>query len=122
MLRPESCGYLELGSSDYLENVRIHANYYSDPQNLDILTALRAVRYQFELMLTTQAMHNAEARFIPPNLPECDQYSVDSDDYLIYYVKHMTTTIYHQVGTARMGPPEFRIKSSWYSRTQGYRC
>lgn len=102
MLRPKAKGWVRLNGTDPLQKPRIDAKYLTE--EADVQVAKDGIRLLLNLTRTqTFAQHEAEA--VWPPLPACDALRVDreSDEYLECYVRHMTTTLFHPVGTARMG-------------------
>lgn len=101
LLNPKSSGSIRLKSSNYQDHPKIFANYLEDPE--DVETLLRGVKYQLKFD-ETNAFKKEGGQFLAPSLPECDKFEFKSDDYLLCYMKYMSTTVYHPVGTAKMGP------------------
>ncbi len=107
-LLPKSRGAISLDSADPLAPPRIRANYLSDPDDLRVLLAgLKLARRLTEAP--------ALARFIArETLPGA---GVRSDADLIADIRARAETIYHPVGTCRMGSdpgavvdPEGRVR------------
>lgn len=101
LLNPKSKGRIELRSTDPFDAPRIHANYLSHYD--DVETLIRGIRITQEFMRTT-VFREHNAAVIPFDLPECDALEANSDAYYECYVRHMSNTLYHPTGTAKMGP------------------
>jgi choline dehydrogenase len=93
-LRPESRGHLALRSDDPREPIAIHANYLSEAEDLEMM--LECVRLSREI-LEQPAFRPFRAHEILPGA------EVRSRDGLIEFVRSKAETIYHPVGTCRMG-------------------
>lgn len=100
-LKPFSKGHIELRSSNYLDKPRIHINYMSDERDVD--TYIRALNIYSKLP-QTKAFAEREMSLHKIDLEACNSLPYKSDDYWRCYIRHMTTTVYHPVGTAKMGP------------------
>lgn len=101
LLQPQSTGFIELKSSSPTDKPRIVPKYFSSEE--DIITMLRAVKQQISFENTnTYRQHGGEFLKLP--LKECDKFEFKSDDYLRCYIKHFSSTLYHPVGTSKMGP------------------
>lgn len=101
LLQPKSVGFIELKSTSADDKPRIVANYFEDAE--DMTTMLRAVKQQIGFEDTdTYRKHEGEFLRIP--LKNCDQFEFKSDDYLRCYIRHFSSTLYHPVGTSKMGP------------------
>lgn len=101
LLNPESRGEIQLKSSDPMDKPNIFPNYAD--KDKDMVTLLRGVKQQYKL-IETQAFKAHEGDFLRLPLPECDKLPYLSDDYFKCYITFMGITIYHPVGTAKMGP------------------
>lgn len=101
ILRPESIGYIELKSNDPLAHPRIHANYLDHPHDVD--TMLRGIKFQADFV-NTKSFADNEGILIRLPLPECDLLDYQSDNYWKCYISYLTTTVYHPIGTNKMGP------------------
>jgi choline dehydrogenase len=101
--RPESRGTIMATSPDPLARPIIRPNYLSTPDDLRVLVAgLRQARRIFAA--PALARHSA-AEIVPG--PE-----VDSDDALADFARRTGTTVYHPVGTCRMGDDPLAVVDS----------
>jgi len=93
-LRPESRGTVHVTANDTALAPEIRPNYLSTPG--DRLLAARSIRHARSLMET-----RAIARFRPQEMLPGTEYQSDED--LIRRAGDIATTIFHPVGTCRMG-------------------
>ncbi|KNC26974.1 hypothetical protein FF38_09255 [Lucilia cuprina] len=102
ILRPRSRGRIYLRSNDPHKYPIIYPNYLADPYDLDIV--LRGVYKTIDLM-QRPAFKKINARLSPATIPACRKYgNTKSRAYWECYIRHLTFTIYHYSGTAKMGP------------------
>lgn len=101
LLQPKSVGYIELKSASPNEKPRIVPNYFND--DADMTTMLRAVKQQISFT-ETNAYRKLNGDFLKLPLKECDNFEFKSDKYLRCYIQHFSGTLYHPVGTSKMGP------------------
>lgn len=94
-MRPESHGYVRPVSRNPFDPPEINPNYLSDPRDQQVL--LRSIRLARELMTTTPLQPYLTGVTNP------DQ-SLQSDDELLDWARREGITVYHMIGTARMGP------------------
>jgi choline dehydrogenase len=94
-MRPESKGYVRPVSRNPLEAPEINPNYLSDPRDQEVL--LRSIRLGRKLMTTAPLQPWLTGRTNP------DQ-SLQSNDELLDWARREGITVYHMIGTARMGP------------------
>jgi len=93
-LRPESRGSVHLKSSDPAAHPAIRPNYLSDP--LDQKTTVEGLRWGRKIV-SQAAMDPYRGEELSPG-PE-----YQSDDELLAYARETGGTIYHPVGTCKMG-------------------
>lgn len=102
LLNPKSAGQILLRSTDPFDHPIIDANYLANED--DLKTIVRSVRLTQQFMKTKEfRKHKVEE--IGLDLPECKVLSDHtSDEYYECVVRHIITTLFHPVGTAKMGP------------------
>jgi choline dehydrogenase len=98
-LRPRSRGRIELASADPAAKVRIRANYLSDSERHDLAVMRECVRWSRRLFAARSfdAYRGAE---IHPGAAANDDAAVDD------FIRRKCETVYHPVGTCRMGPDD----------------
>ncbi len=98
--RPSSRGEVKIQSADPSERAGIHTNYLSDDRDIELLTAgMRRVR---EIMKQPAIAKRVVAELEPG--PACT-----SADDLEKYLRATTSTVYHPVGTCRMGADDAAV-------------
>ncbi len=93
-LRPESRGHLFIRSSDPRQPIAIQANYLRQPADLELM--LDCVRLAREILSQPAFKPFRGHEIFPGN-------EVVSRDGLIEFIREKAETIYHPVGTCRMG-------------------
>jgi len=101
LLKPKSRGEIQLRSKDPADPIKIYANYYSEQEDLD--TILKSIDF-IKKMLNTKTMKEYGISLQYLDLPDCRYAQLDSEEYWRCIVRHMSSTIFHPVGTAKMGP------------------
>lgn len=101
LLKPKSSGFIELKSASATDKPRIVPNYFSNDE--DMRNMLRGVKHQISFE-QTETYRKHEGEFLKLPLNECDQFEFRSDDYFRCYIRYFSSTLYHPVGTSKMGP------------------
>lgn len=100
LLRPKSKGYLLLRSSDPYEKPLIYANYFKEPEDLKVM--VEGMKIGLALS-KTNAFQRFGSRFYDKPFPGCQHLPLWTDDYWGCFLRHYSTTLYHQSGTCKMG-------------------
>ncbi|HEY5972669.1 MAG TPA: choline dehydrogenase, partial [Pseudoxanthomonas sp.] len=98
-LRPRSRGRISLNSADPNAKARIEANYLGDPEGHDLKVMVECARLSRELF--------AQKAFDPYRGAPIFPSSNDLDDAgLVEFIRAKAESVYHPVGTCRMGSDE----------------
>ncbi|XP_075157070.1 glucose dehydrogenase [FAD, quinone]-like [Haematobia irritans] len=103
LLNPKSRGNIKLKSPSPQDPPIIDAAYFNEPQDMRVL--LEGFDYIYSL-LQTPAFKQQKAELIPIPIEECDIYTYGSQEYWQCYFSYFSSTLYHPVGTIKMGNPE----------------
>lgn len=101
LLRPRSTGAIKLRSNNPFDYPYIYANYFKD--DFDMKTLIEGVKIAVAIS-KTQSMQQYKSMLSPYQFPGCTHIQIYTDLYWECMIRHYTSTIYHPVGTAKMGP------------------
>ena len=101
-LRPRSRGHLALRSADPAQPVAIHANYLSDPERYDLAMMIEGVRLSRRIFAQAP-FDDVRGTEIFPGIDGDDEAALEA------FVRRKAETIYHPVGTCRMGADEAAV-------------
>ncbi|GIY53598.1 hypothetical protein CDAR_58322 [Caerostris darwini] len=116
LLRPKSKGYIKLRSTDPYDPPIIDPKYLTHPQ--DILTMVDSMKICLSAM-NTPSIQKVGGKLFESPLPGCDQFPRHTDQFLECLARTYTATLYHPVGTCKMGhvldptavvDPQLRVK------------
>lgn len=99
-LQPRSRGAVTLRSANPSDKVRIHANYLADP--LDRLTLIEAVRASRRIAHAPAFSAYRGAEMFPGD-------NDDADEAILAFLRRKCETVYHPVGTCRMGSDDLAV-------------
>lgn len=101
LLRPKSRGKIELRSSDPNDPPKIIHNFLSEQEDID--TLIRGIRFA-EKITKTESFQKLNPEWLRIQIPECDDFKFQSDKYYECQLRHLASSLYHPVGTCKMGP------------------
>ena len=93
--RPESVGYVNARSADPYDAPIIQPNYLVEEKDQQVLLA--GMRLARDLMRTSALSSYFDKETAPGD-------DVESDDEFLDFARRQGTTVYHLIGTAKMGP------------------
>lgn len=97
LLHPLSRGHIRLNKN---HDIVIQPNYLQKSKDVDLLIqGMKLVKKFAE----TKALSTFGAMFNTKHIPGCKNYDFGSKRYWECYVRHITLTSYHPVGTCKMG-------------------
>ncbi|XP_035211002.1 glucose dehydrogenase [FAD, quinone]-like [Stegodyphus dumicola] len=100
-LRPKSRGTIRLKSTDPKEHPLIDPNLFQYDEDLDIL--VEVMKECVNIVTKTKAFKEIGAKMFQTKFPGCESYPIYSDSYLRCVGRAYTFTLYHPVGTCKMG-------------------
>ena len=95
-LRPRSRGRITLASASGADKPRIEANYLSDPEGFDLKMMLECAKVSRDILRQPAFAPYRGAPLFPAR-EDC------SDEELIAFIRAKSESVYHPVGTCRMG-------------------
>ncbi|XP_037037089.1 glucose dehydrogenase [FAD, quinone] [Bradysia coprophila] len=101
LLRPRSRGWVRLRSKNPFHYPLMDPNYFDDP--FDVQTLVEGAKIALRVA-EANVFKQFGSRLYRKPFPNCKQFKFLSDEYLECQIKTISMTIYHPVGTAKMGP------------------
>ena len=112
LLRPHSRGSVKLHKDGETHQVLIDHNFLSDSRDeVHIVEAIKKARE----LLSSQEFDSVRGDEIAPGK------SIQSDEDLLEYIRHSALTVYHPVGTCKMGIDELAVVSPSDLKVKGMR-
>lgn len=103
LLHPKSRGTVRLKDKNFDSELYIDPNYLSHKD--DINTLIEGIEIIKDL-IKTESMQKLGAKLNTNIFPGCETFIFDTKLYWECYVRHLTITSYHAIGTCKMGPDE----------------
>ncbi|KAB0793887.1 hypothetical protein PPYR_13507 [Photinus pyralis] len=100
VLHPKSRGTVRLSNRDPYNRPLIDPKYLSDPYDVTIL--LKGIEI-IKKIISTQPMQQLGAKLNTRKIPGCVTFEFDTEAYWECYVRHLTMTAYHPIGTCKIG-------------------
>lgn len=105
LLQPKSVGDVKIGSKDPRDPPLINPNYLSVRDDIDMLIEGLQIIINFT---KTDAMKKLGASINDDPFPGCQHFKLFSRSYWECYIRHLTLTTFHPVGTCKLGLDDSR--------------
>lgn len=103
ILHPKSKGHVFINSTDPELPPLIDPKYLSHQNDRE--TLVKGLKLVMDFV-NTKAIQNIGGFINENHFPGCEDFKIFTDSYFDCYIKHLTLTSYHPVGTCSMGIPQ----------------
>ncbi|XP_027204472.2 glucose dehydrogenase [FAD, quinone]-like [Dermatophagoides pteronyssinus] len=103
MLKPKSVGYIKLRSANPYHHPIINPRYFTHPEDLEKMADAMEISFRIGNSAPFRQKYNSKPSEIV--VPGCELYPLYSRNYMKCLAQIFTVTIYHPVGTCKMGSP-----------------
>ncbi|KAF5272028.1 hypothetical protein FQR65_LT05009 [Abscondita terminalis] len=101
VLTPKSRGKILLRSTDPHANPIIHPNFFSDPDDVELM--MDAIKF-IKKISKTKTFSKLKPKLVELPVGNCKEFEFDTDDFWKCAIKNLGHHIHHPVGTCKMGP------------------
>ncbi|BET01984.1 glucose dehydrogenase [Nesidiocoris tenuis] len=102
LMYPRSRGRVRLKDDNPLSKPIIDHGFFTDPQNVDMLTLIEGIKIAV-MLAKTPPLRKYGADLVKTPFPNCRHIQFGSDEYWECAVRTMSTQFHHQSGTCAMG-------------------
>lgn len=111
VLRPQSAGTVKLANDGSRRNVLIDHNFFAEERDQKLL--IEAVKKAREILASPKFDHLRGEEMAPGK-------EVQTDEQILAYLRETASTVYHPVGTCKMGVDDMAVVSPTSLKVQGF--